>query len=702
MKFTVTSVAFGFAIVCGSQVFGQVYAPQNQVTQPAQRRIVNPLRNNDVSSLETNNPALIQARHDASPTTAPVIVQTAATAPPSATPPSPPSATPPSPPQKQSSQAPAPRTEKHSLSELPTPPASGGFLESAGFGNDLPPITTNNNYSPWGTSPPAAAVPESTPASPAVPKLAAVPVEVSEHAPLELEPIAPSPAPTLAPSPTLAPPSTPVVSNVPTSQTPISQAPISHAAAGRASAADATSGLTPQLLIQKNYPDEVTLGAVTSLQIVLRNTGTTAVRDVVLRDVLPQGFRLVSTKPTASAGASSGELNWLISAIAPGEQSLIEINVVPTVEGEMRSVATVSFTSDASARTLVTRPQLQVEVKSPTGTLVGDSVSLDFVVSNPGTGTARNVVLENHIPEGLVFTDERGTPIEILRNELGDIRPNQSVSLTLPPLKCVGGGEIVNRLVVRGDAGLVAEARTPIKVLAPQLHLAIEGAKTRFLERQTAYTLTVSNPGTASARNVDLVCQLPTGFQFISTDQSGVYEPTRHTVHWALEELPAGEGGEITLTLLPVRAGEQTLAFSGNGDNNVSGEAKCQTSIDGMAATSFSVNSVSDLVEVGREAVYEIRVTNRGTKPSSGVGVAVQLSKGMELVKAEAPVQYASNYGAIQFNPLSQLDPKQEQVYRVAARCLADGDHRISVKLTADDLQAPLVKEENTRVISGQ
>ncbi|HBT78377.1 MAG TPA: hypothetical protein DEB39_15955 [Planctomycetaceae bacterium] len=447
-----------------------------------------------------------------------------------------------------------------------------------------------------------------------------------------------------------------------------------------------------QLVLEKILPDEIQVDQQAVVKIAIRNTGKTTAEEVVLVDQVPQGTRLISTSPPASMSQAT-DLAWDLGSIDPGKEVVVEMCVVPLREGEIGSVARVMFASSASASTLVTRPMLKVEVRAPRETLIGETINLDIVLSNPGSGTANGVVLEEFVPEGLFHKDGKQ-----LINKIGRLKPKETMKLTLP-VQAVGAGKIANRLVVRADNNLSAEEKTVIDVLSPVLQLKIDGAKTRYLDRKAVYQLTVANPGTASASNVDLVCQLPTSMQFVSTNQSGLYESSTHSVHWALEELPAGEAGQIELVTLPVKSGDHKLKFSGAGQNGLKGEVLHDVAIDGLASVSFSVKCLSDLVEVGRDTTYEIEVLNRGTKASTNVVVGVQLSKGMNFVSAEGPVKYRADDGIVQFNPLGRIDPKTEKTYRVTARCLDDGDHRISVKLLSDDLQAPITKEESTRVI---
>lgn len=448
---------------------------------------------------------------------------------------------------------------------------------------------------------------------------------------------------------------------------------------------------TPHLTLEKIFPAEIVIDQPATIKTVIRNVGRSTARDVTVRDRVPQGTRLLSTSPQASVSPEQ-ELVWPLGHLDGSEQLIVEMRVLPIREGEIGSVATVHYAAEASGRKMVCRPKLQVDVKAPQEVRLGEIANIEITISNPGTATAAGIVLEEYVPEGLYHKDGK----VLVNKNVDSLKPKEAKKLVLP-LTCTGSGLLVNRIVVKANGGLKAEEKTTIRALSPILNLEIDGAKQRFLERKSGYRLIVSNTGTASAENVDLVVKLPTALQFVSTNQSGVYESSTHTVHWALEELPPQEAGEIELILMPKTIGNFSLVFSGNGQNDLKAETAHPVNIDGISATSFDVVGPS-LVEIGKEIVYEIRVSNKGTKKSGNVRIRANLSDGLAFVKADGPVRHQSQGGVVQFEPLIQLDSKGKKVYTVTAKCQSAGDHRISVQLVTDDLRTPITKEESIRV----
>lgn len=446
-----------------------------------------------------------------------------------------------------------------------------------------------------------------------------------------------------------------------------------------------------ELTLSKQLPDEIQVGREDVFKVILKNTGAGTAKNVVLRDLVPNGTKLVSTAPRVEPTAD-GELVWTNFDLAPNEERVFEYRLVPEKEGEIGSVASVSFNAEVSGRTRCTRPLLKLAVEAPDAALIGEKVRFDIQITNPGTGVAEKVTLREEVPDQL-----RHSGGKTLDNAIGSIAPGETKKLTLT-LDATGAGMAANRMVVTAEGGLSEEVLNEITVNAPELALEIAGAKVRYLEREAVYTLKVWNPGTAPAREVKLTAELPPQMKFVRTNNEGVYQESTHTVHWELIELPNNVApGDIELVVMPSEAGTGKLTFRGEGAMNLAANSTHEIQVDGMPALSYAVASLSDPVEVGRDAIYEIRLSNRGTKESTNVNIAVSLPEAMEVVASDGPTRYAPGAGGVVFAPLGRVGAKEEVVYQLTTRCSAPGDHRIKVQVGSDDME-PLVKEESVRV----
>ena len=452
---------------------------------------------------------------------------------------------------------------------------------------------------------------------------------------------------------------------------------------------------SPQVTIQKFVPNEIQVGKPAIFKIVVRNTGSIPAGQVEIRDQAPRGTKLLGTTPRASQGPR-GEIVWTIGTLRPGEESSVEMQLMPTAEGEIGSVATVHFGADATARIISTRPKLAVELSAPEKVLIGEQVTLSITVSNPGTGVATGVVLEEHIPPGLQHP--AGTDLEY---EVGDLRPGESKKLDLP-LAATSPGQALNVLIARADGNLQTEERLELQVVAPRLDLALEGPKRRYLEREAVYQVSLSNPGTAAAQQVELVAYLPPGLKFVSANNAGHYDETNRAVHWRLQELPCNETGSVELVTMPVEAGQHSIKLRGTAERGLAIEKEQPVLVEGIASITFQPVDVTGPIEVGGETTYEVHVVNQGSKAASNVRLAVLLPPEMQPLTAEGPTRYAIEGNRITFEGLARLAPKADTNYRVKVKGIRPGDLRTRFQLVTDEMQSPVTKEESTRVFADE
>jgi uncharacterized repeat protein (TIGR01451 family) len=454
----------------------------------------------------------------------------------------------------------------------------------------------------------------------------------------------------------------------------------------------------PQLQIEKISPEDARIGVPAVFKTVVRNVGNVPAQSVEVWDLVPQGSRLVSSEPLISGNGPNQELVWELGLIQPNEERTVEMTIMPMEEGEIGSVSTVRFAAVASARTIVTRPMLEIALAAPSTVPIGGEATISITLSNPGSGYTTGIVLEEAVPEGLEHPAGR----EIIY-AFGDLAPGESRQLDLD-MQCMRPGEFVNLLTARADANLEAHGECRFEVVAPQLELAVEGAHTRFLEQNAEYRLVFTNTGTASARNVLLTAYLPQGLQFVGTDDAsqGVYDASEHAVHWELVELPAGVQAIVILQTLPTQAGEGSLRFVGSEATGLSAEKTHPVVVDGIPAISYQVSDSRDPVEVGGETTYEIRVENEGTKASSNVQIVVQVPSQLEVTSIDGPTGHREDISSVSFDPIPRLEAKTEAVYTIVARGVQAGEARFKVQVSSDESQLPITTEESTQIFAGE
>ncbi len=453
----------------------------------------------------------------------------------------------------------------------------------------------------------------------------------------------------------------------------------------------------PIMQILKRAPEEIQVGKKATFVITVRNAGNATAHDVTVVDRVPQGARFEEASP-ATTPTPDGVLSWALGEMAAGDERTISLQIIPEVEGEVGSVASVHFVAQASVRTVATLPQLVLEADSTGPVIIGQSQQIVVTLQNTGSGVARSVRLEADIPNQL--RHESGeTQLEAY---VGDLRPGESRRLTLV-VAAVQPGQSQCVLRTVNDDGIQAERAIDIDVRTPQLAATISGPSLRYLERQATYQIKVTNTGTALARNLDFVVHLPVGLKFISVDiPQATYNPQAHSVTLGLAELDSGQSAPFTIAVLPIQLGPQVVRFNATGDLGITADAKAQVTVAGLAELAFTIGQDNGTVEVGATTTYAVQVTNVGNQPDKNVQLVVQLPEGTKLLQVDAPVEYRVEAGRIVFAPVSEMRNRDTKTFRFQIQHNRAGNQVVRSQLTSENWPVAVVKEEGTLVYNDQ
>ena len=588
----------------------------------------------------------------------------------------------------------------------PLQPSTPG--SSSRYGSSAAPVSTAPTTKPLQPSLQTPAPPIKIQSEPPQPQLATAPQNPFGQKPVVQKPVGQSPvggppvgltASRVPPQPVIASP--PVQNNLARRDLGPSLAPptptpglANHPGTGRPGESLLEGAQSPSITIQKLSPEEIQVGKRCTFAIRVQNTGQRTAQNVQIRDEIPLGTELVGTAPRANV--SGTDIVWDLGTLSPGEQRTVEMELLPREEGELGSVATVSIAAQASAKSRCTRPELALRLSAQPQVHIGEQHIVQIEISNPGSGDATGVMLLENIPAGV--SHEAGPSLEF---EVGTLRAGETRSMDLI-LTAEQAGQINNVMTARADASLQVEASCQFEVIAPELQLSIDGPKRRFLERPATYRVSIDNPGTASATDVQLVTHLPKGMQFVSANNMGEYDSSSHSVHWSLAELPANERGTVELVALPIEPGSQTLQVATKAKEGLEDQTDQRVMVEGLSALMFEVVDVEGLIEVGGETTYEIRVRNQGSKAASNVQIVAVMQSGIRPLSGQGETRHEIQGERVVFAPLTQLAPKSDTKFLIRAQGIRPGDQRVRVQISADDLQQPITKEVSTKVYADE
>lgn len=447
----------------------------------------------------------------------------------------------------------------------------------------------------------------------------------------------------------------------------------------------------PALTVEKVSPREIQVNREAEFAIIVRNVGRVMAQDVRVFDEIPAGTEFLNAAPKANR--SGQRLDWKIGELRPGQEKRIAVQLKPTRPGEIGSVAHVTFATQATMRTRVTKPVLEIRHSARPQALIGDPVVFDVIVENKGDGPATNVIVQEDVPEQLEYADG----YRELEYEIGTLQPGQSKRVQLG-LKAAQIGRLRNVMFASASGGLRAKHEIDMEVIAPKLVTSTDGATRRFLQRNVEHQLNVENSGTAKATNVELVARLPSGLRFVTANNQGRYDQNSHAVYWSLAELQPSIKAAVTLETRPVDVGKQDIKFEAFADLNQKSNSTQPLSVEHLVDVFFDIDDVVDPIEIGSDTSYRIRVVNQGTKTATNVKLAVDFPNGLQPTGVEGNLRNDIRGQQVLFAPISTMSPGDEISVIVRGKGTAAGDHRVSVNLQTDGRQTEVTKEETTRV----
>jgi hypothetical protein len=337
----------------------------------------------------------------------------------------------------------------------------------------------------------------------------------------------------------------------------------------------------PVIEIDQKMPERVEPTSSFQIDILVRNTGTAAVEELVVTDVVPAGYEVLEANPVADR--VQGTLTWRAGRLGPREQWLLRLRLGPKA-GEVPAPpcntvdATFQQRSSSVCSSQLVRPELVLNVSTPPAVFTGQPVALQFTVSNQGSLPARDVTLQAQLAEGLVHP--QGSDLEAA---IGTLGPGESHPLTLK-VSASRSGELRSKLIVRAQGTAPVEQEVVLHVEESKLNLVVKGPEVLHLEWTGLYELTVQNEGTGPARQLVVIASLPEGIAFDRASDKGVYDQRTHSIRWELGEMRAGE--------------KRALAW--NGKARTVGDLECKVRLVSGQRTH-------------REAVWTTRVVPEGT-----------------------------------------------------------------------------------------
>lgn len=440
------------------------------------------------------------------------------------------------------------------------------------------------------------------------------------------------------------------------------------------------------------------LGQPTEYILRVRNKSHLAVHRVAINLLPAAGMTTSGTRP--GADTVGDVLVWQLGTLLPQQEQSVKVQLVAHTTGNISPQAWVEFTSQSSAplRLDVYEPKLALNVAGPPRVRAGEPVKFQLTVTNAGDRPSGQVKLSANLTEGLEHPSGRHVDFEI-----GDLAAGETRTVDLACFARAGGQQKCYFVAVSGT-GARTQKQAVVTVLMPTLDVQLEGPGLRYVERTATFTLRILNCGGVPASNVTVTEVIPPGFKFVSASEGGCLAPDTRVVSWSVGELRPGQTRQVQVELLAVKAGEQRHRVSAYIDpgSKIGVTRELVTRVEDFSSLALEIAHDDKAIEVGKEMVYEILITNVGSKTETDIKLICALPDKMELKSAQAPVRYHAEGNLVVFELVPRLAPPGDLVYKLKVKALAPGDVRFKAQVTSTNLVEPVVTMEPTRIYSDQ
>ena len=225
------------------------------------------------------------------------------------------------------------------------------------------------------------------------------------------------------------------------------------------------------------------------------------------------------------------------------------------------------------------------------------------------------------------------------------------------------------------------------------LRIETLGSGLKYAGSVGTYQIRVANAGDAPAESVQAVVRLPSGAKYVQGLDGAKQEGSN--LSWSVGRLAAGEERTYRFFCQLDQEGDARFDFVVREDGGMEANGNVVTRVEAIADLKMIVNDPKGPIAVGEEVVYEIQVTNRGTKEASGVQVIAQFSEGIEPSAAEG-TKAEIVPGQVIFQPIARLNPTETMKLSVKAKADRDGNHVFRAELRCSDPEYRLVAEDTT------
>ncbi|SDE61004.1 isopeptide-forming domain-containing fimbrial protein [Auraticoccus monumenti] len=421
--------------------------------------------------------------------------------------------------------------------------------------------------------------------------------------------------------------------------------------------------------------ESVVAGGATTYTLTVVNAGPSDAVDLAITDALPEGVTVLPGLAGGSADCSAStptSISCTLAALEAGTSNTISFNALvdsSLAEGsELANSATVtSPTPDQTpgSRTdgATTTVRTSADVSLVKGAVLseptaGEPQRYQLTVTNNGPSDATEVVVTDQLPEGTTL-DTAGGAGECSADgrtvtcELGTMTPGEilTVILDVDLAPDLAGRTLTNSATVStatSDPDPDDDTDDVTSVVGGRSDLGVSKTVSSgpvVAGGQVTYSLSVTNAGPSSTRDVRLVDTLPSGVAFVSATATGdgSCSPSGDTVVCTWPALAVGADpltATVTVTVPSATAPGSTLVNTADATSANPDPTQGAATVESVVGASADLSADKSLLEApvaGEDVRWQVTVTNGGPSDATDVTLVDTAPTGVTFTAAETP-----------------------------------------------------------------
>lgn len=367
--------------------------------------------------------------------------------------------------------------------------------------------------------------------------------------------------------------------------------------------------------------------------LIIRNNGPDKANNISIDEVLPDGLIFVSYKATKGIYR---EDSWIMCCLENGEEQTMEIICKVNKTGKITNEVIISAdeydyneTNNMDNETIDVPLAVDVEViikTNNTTPLFGEEVNWMITVKNNGPDNATGVILNEILPDELIFVDYNLTKGSYADGQwnINSLNVGETQYLNITTISNALG-ELVNNVNVKSyeydwnTSNNLDDDKIEVKPVCDlSVIKLVDNAQPKYTQ-QVKWTIKVTNNGPNRATNVKVFESLPEGLKFIKSNgnyKNGV---------WNVGNLNVGESKELVITCKVTSTGNIANRISVSSDEYDSNLTNnfAEKSIIVPPASDLSITKLASKYKyaVGDVIEYVIEVVNNGPDTAKNIKV---------------------------------------------------------------------------------